>query len=114
MEAFSERPSTLLSTDKSGFKTLRSTNMKHLLIASGLFVVAAAFNVQANAAEDLCAANLQSLQDQKVSTAESYPEVKTLVEETITNAKAAQAQGNNKKCISITRKALIKLRTYNN
>jgi hypothetical protein len=100
--------------EKRAFNTLRSTDMRHLLLAGGLFVVAASFNLQATAAEDLCAANLQSLHDQQVSTAQTHAEVKTLVERTIADAKAAQAQGDNKKCISITRKALTKLRTYNN
>lgn len=88
--------------------------MKQLLILGGFFVVAAFFSLQATAAEDLCSANLQSLQDQKVSTAETYPDVKVLVERTITDAKAAQAQGDTEKCITLTRKALTKLRTYNN
>jgi hypothetical protein len=88
--------------------------MKHLLIVGGFFAVAASFSLQATAAEDLCSANIQSLKDLDVTTAETFPEVKKLVEETIKEAEADKAKGDTNDCIIITRKALLKLRTYNN
>ncbi|MDE1164627.1 MAG: hypothetical protein PW845_04405 [Pseudomonas sp.] len=88
--------------------------MKQLL-GCGLLVLAAAFSVQSFADDQdaSCDANVQRLNDRVNSAATTDPTVKSLVEKDIASAKAAQAKGDTKECITITDRAKSRLDKYN-
>ena len=82
--------------------------MKHSALA-GMFITAALLASPVFAADDLCATNIQKLQDAvdaKMSVGEnSLDNVKAALDK----AKAAQAAGNDKDCIAISTGMLEKI-----
>lgn len=73
---------------------------------TGLFMSAALLASPVFAADDLCSANLQKIDDQLTTmTATSESMVKS-VKEQADDARAAQKAGNDKDCIALTTKAL--------
>jgi hypothetical protein len=75
---------------------------KVLLLAAALMVSGSAF-----AAEDLCEANLQKLQDEKVSTGQIGQPLLDQIRGKRMEAQAAQKAGDTKKCIDLTTQALV-------
>lgn len=69
---------------------------------TGLFLSAALLASPVFAAEDLCAINLQQIED-NMATAVATPEDQTKsYTDDVSKAKAAQAAGDDKTCIEIT------------
>jgi K+-transporting ATPase c subunit len=78
---------------------------------TGLFLTAALLGSPVFAADDLCGANLQTLKDAQMSSGTNLsPENKAMIEKTETNAKAAQAKGDEKTCIELTTKTITSLK----
>ncbi|GFM53743.1 MULTISPECIES: hypothetical protein [Pseudomonas] len=63
------------------------------------------------AADDLCGSNLQTIKDAQVSTnANLSPDLKQSLAKTETDARAAQAKGDNKTCVELTTQAITELK----
>lgn len=78
---------------------------------TGLFLSAALLASPVFAADDLCAANIKTIENAHSSTNTNLStENKTMLETTIKNAKAAQAAGDEKKCVEITTKVITSLK----
>ncbi|GKQ47022.1 hypothetical protein [Pseudomonas syringae] len=78
---------------------------------TGLFLSAALLASPVFAADDLCGANIKTIENTQVSSGTNLsPETKTMLETTEKNAKAAQAQNDEKKCIEITTKVITSLK----
>jgi nitric oxide reductase large subunit len=79
---------------------------------TGLFLTAALLGSPVFAAEDLCAANLQTLKDAQTSsnTAMDAAQQKEL-EKVQADAMTAQNANDDKKCIEITTKAITEMKT---
>lgn len=76
---------------------------------TGLFMTAALLASPVFAADDLCDANLQKIDDHMATmTATSEDLVKSVKEQT-DDARAAKAAGNEKDCIALTTKVLDQL-----
>ena len=79
---------------------------------TGLFLSAALLASPVFAADDLCAANLQTLKDAHTSTSINLSgEVKEMIGKTESDAKAAQAKGDDKTCIELTTQAITRLKS---
>ena len=61
------------------------------------------------AAEDLCATNLQKINDQMVTAGATAESLDNALTKQVEDAKKAQAAGNTKECIAITSKVLLRL-----
>ncbi|MCU1720692.1 MULTISPECIES: hypothetical protein [Pseudomonas] len=79
--------------------------MKRTVI-TGLFMSAALLASPVFAADDLCAANLQKIDDQAATLSTTSENLAKSVKEQTDDARAAQAAGNDKDCIALTTKAL--------
>ena len=86
--------------------------MKRSALA-GLFITAAMLASPVFAAEDLCAINLQKINDAKVSTGEMPEDLKNTIDKAESEAKAAQAAGNKDECISLTTQAIQEIANNN-
>ncbi|CAM3090386.1 hypothetical protein BZK31_25510 [Pseudomonas floridensis] len=75
---------------------------------TGLFLSAALLASPVFAADDLCAANVQKLENDVVAS-NLTPDRKEMVEKTIKDAKASQAKGDTKACETVTTKAITAL-----
>jgi len=81
---------------------------------SALFAAATLLASPAFAAEkDLCALNLQEINDTMATAGATSEGLKTQIDDEVTKAKDAQAKGNDKDCIAITQKALTTLQNTN-
>lgn len=77
---------------------------------TGLFLSAALLASPVFAAdEDLCATNLQKIDDQMATMGATSEGLDNTLKEHVADAKAAQSAGNEKDCITITSKVLSRL-----
>lgn len=76
---------------------------------SALFAAATLLASPVFAAEDLCAINLQKIDDSMATAGATSEGLDKAVTEHIDKAKAAQASGDTKECIAITSKVLERL-----
>lgn len=76
---------------------------------TGLFIAAALLASPVFAAEDLCALNLQKIDDAMATAGATSENMSDNVADQVKEAKAAQAAGKTKDCIAITSKALDSL-----
>lgn len=76
---------------------------------SALFAAATLLASPAFAADDLCAINLQKINDQMATTGTTSEGLDKALTEHVDQAKAAQASGDTKECIAITSKVLDRL-----
>lgn len=76
---------------------------------SALFAAATLLASPVFAADDLCALNLQKIDDSMATTATTSEGLDKSLTEHIDKAKAAQASGDTKECITITSKVLERL-----
>ncbi|WP_095098351.1 hypothetical protein [Pseudomonas sp. Irchel 3A5] len=78
---------------------------------TGLFLTAALLGSPAFAADDLCGANLKTLQNAQVSSGTNLAaDTKMSLEKTEKEAVAAQKAGDDKKCIELTTQAITSLK----
>ncbi|TDF80442.1 hypothetical protein [Pseudomonas sp. H9] len=82
--------------------------MKRIAI-SGLFLSAALLTSPVFAADDLCAANLQKIDDMMATAGATSEALGDSIKTHVDDAKKAQAAGNDKDCIAITSKVLERL-----
>jgi len=73
---------------------------------TGLFMTAALLASPVFAADDLCSANLQKIDDQMTTMTASSESLVKSVKDQADDARAAQKAGNDKDCIALTTKAL--------
>lgn len=73
---------------------------------TGLLLSAALLASPVFAAEDLCASNLQKIDDNMATAGATSEGMDDAVSKSVQDAKAAQAAGNTKDCITITSKIL--------
>ncbi|EJN36007.1 hypothetical protein PMI38_04230 [Pseudomonas sp. GM84] len=76
---------------------------------SALFAAATLLASPAFAADDLCAANLQKINDSMTTAGATSEGLDKALTEHVDKAKAAQAAGDDKQCIAITSKVLERL-----
>ncbi|MFK3720812.1 hypothetical protein ACI2J9_14705 [Pseudomonas fulva] len=76
---------------------------------SALFAAATLLASPAFAADDLCAMNLQKINDSMATAGATSEGLDTAVQEKVDQAKQAQASGDTKKCIEITSKVVERL-----
>jgi len=76
---------------------------------SALFAAATLLASPAFAADDLCAANLQKINDSMATAGATSEGLDKALTEHVDKAKAAQAAGDDKQCIAITSKVLERL-----
>ncbi|MBA1198246.1 hypothetical protein G7011_14100 [Pseudomonas plecoglossicida] len=76
---------------------------------SALFAAATLLASPVFAADDLCTLNLQKIDDSMATTATTSEGLDKTLTEHIDKAKAAQASGDTKECITITSKVLERL-----
>ncbi|AGZ33484.1 hypothetical protein C4Q28_23520 [Pseudomonas sp. SWI6] len=76
---------------------------------SALFAAATLLAAPAFAAEDLCTANLQKIDDSMATAGATSEGLDKAITEHVDKAKAAQASGDTKECIAITTKVLERL-----
>lgn len=76
---------------------------------SALFAAATLLASPVFADGDLCAANLQKIDDSRTTAGATSEGLDNGIKEHIQEAKAAQASGDTKKCIAITSKVLERL-----
>ncbi|MEC4025373.1 hypothetical protein ACF8GB_11025 [Pseudomonas sp. xss_4] len=76
---------------------------------SALFAAATLLASPAFAAEDLCALNLQKINDSMATAGATSEGLDTAVQNKVDEAKQAQASGDTKKCIEITSKVVERL-----
>ncbi|NER61339.1 hypothetical protein G3435_17965 [Pseudomonas sp. MAFF212428] len=74
---------------------------------TGLLLSAALLASPVFAAEDLCASNLQKIDDNRVSNGSNAEGMDDAVSKSVQEAKMAQAAGDKEKCIAITSKVLV-------
>ena len=78
---------------------------------TGLFLTAALLGSPVFAADDLCGANINTLENAEVSTGTNLAaDTKTGLAKTIQDAKAAKAAGDEKTCIELTTKQITALK----
>jgi len=77
---------------------------------TGLFLSAALLASPVFAADkDLCTSNLQKIDDQMATMGATSEGLDDALKQHVTDAKAAQAAGNDKDCITISAKVLSRL-----
>ena len=76
---------------------------------SALFAAATLLASPAFAADDLCAINLQKIDDSMATAGATSEGLDKTLTEHVDKAKAAQASGDTKECITITSKVLQRL-----
>ncbi|WP_028695106.1 hypothetical protein [Pseudomonas cremoricolorata] len=76
---------------------------------SALFAAATLLASPVFAADDLCALNLQKIDDNMATLNATSEGLEKSLDDHIADAKAAQAKGDNTKCIEITSKVLLRL-----
>jgi hypothetical protein len=76
---------------------------------SALFAAATLLASPVFAAEDLCTANLQKIDDSMATAGATSEGLDKSVTKDVDDAKAAQASGDTAKCIAITSKVLERL-----
>ncbi|MBF8659627.1 hypothetical protein [Pseudomonas putida] len=76
---------------------------------SALFAAATLLASPAFAADDLCALNLQKINDSMATAGATSEGLDTAVQKHVDEAKQAQASGDTKKCIEITSKVVERL-----
>ncbi|WP_295481382.1 hypothetical protein [uncultured Pseudomonas sp.] len=76
---------------------------------SAVFAAATLLASPVFAADDLCAINLQKINDEMATTGATSEGLVDTLNKHIDEAKAAQAKGDNKECITITNKVLERL-----
>lgn len=76
---------------------------------SALFAAATMLASPVFAAEDLCTANLQKIDDSMATAGATSEGLDKAITEHVDKAKAAQASGDTKECIAITSKVLERL-----
>ncbi|MBF8675200.1 hypothetical protein IRZ53_10955 [Pseudomonas fulva] len=76
---------------------------------SALFAAATLLASPAFAADDLCALNLQKINDSMATAGATSEGLDTAVQDKVDEAKQAQASGDTKKCIEITSKVVERL-----
>ncbi|AQW67287.1 hypothetical protein IRZ81_11760 [Pseudomonas putida] len=76
---------------------------------SALFAAATLLASPAFAADDLCALNLQKINDSMATAGATSEGLDTAVQNKVDEAKQAQASGDTKKCIEITSKVVERL-----
>lgn len=76
---------------------------------SALFAAATLLASPVFAADDLCALNLQKIDDNMATLNATSEGLEKSLNEHVADAKAAQAKGDNAKCIEITSKVLLRL-----
>lgn len=76
---------------------------------SGLFIAAALLASPVFAAEDLCATNLQKINDAMAMAGATSEGFDDAVKKNVEDAKKAQASGDDKTCIAITSKIVERL-----
>ncbi|NIX91546.1 hypothetical protein HCG45_02080 [Pseudomonas fulva] len=76
---------------------------------SALFAAATLLASPAFAADDLCALNLQKINDSMATAGATSEGLDTAVQDKVNEAKQAQASGDTKKCIEITSKVVERL-----
>lgn len=78
---------------------------------TGLFLTAALLGSPVFAADDLCGANIKTLENAEVSSSSNLAEdTKTGLAKTVKDAKAAKAAGDEKTCIELTTKQITALK----
>ncbi|OUM08764.1 hypothetical protein BW686_01990 [Pseudomonas syringae] len=78
---------------------------------TGLFLSAALLASPVFAADDLCAANIKTIENAQASSGTNLsPENKTMLEKTEKSAKEAQAANDEEKCVQITTKVITSLK----
>ncbi|MBV6288670.1 hypothetical protein [Pseudomonas aegrilactucae] len=73
---------------------------------TGLFLSAALLASPVFAADDLCATNLQKIDDNMATAGATSQDTQNSLKNDVDDAKAAQAAGNTKDCIEITGRIL--------
>jgi len=73
---------------------------------TGLFITAALLASPVFAAEDLCAGNITKIENEKATAGVASPDKGADYQMTIDKAKAQQAKGDKKGCITTTTKTL--------
>lgn len=86
--------------------------MTRSLLSALALSVATLAAAPAFAADDLCAANLQKIDDTMVTVAPSNPALEKTMRQQIDAAKADQAKGDTKACIASTGKILTQLDNF--
>ncbi|WP_409308546.1 hypothetical protein [Pseudomonas putida] len=76
---------------------------------SALFAPAPRLSPRVSPADDLCAANLQKIDDTMATAGATAEGLDKAITEHVDKAKAAQASGDTKECIAITSKVLERL-----
>lgn len=76
---------------------------------SALFAAATLLASPAFAADDLCALNLQKINDSMATAGATSEGLDTAVQKHVEEAKQAQASGDKEKCIEITSKVVERL-----
>ncbi len=76
---------------------------------SAVFAAATLLASPVFAADDLCAINLQKINDEMATTGATSEGLVDALNKHIDEAKAAQAKGNKEECITITNKVLERL-----
>ncbi|MNS67123.1 hypothetical protein D3C72_1003650 [compost metagenome] len=76
---------------------------------SALFAAATLLASPVFAADDLCTANLQKIDDSMATAGATSEGLDKAITEHVDKAKAAQASGDTKECIAITSKVLERL-----
>ena len=76
---------------------------------SGLFLSAALLASPVFAADDLCASNLQKIDDMMATAGATSEGFDDSIKTDVDDAKKAQAAGNDKDCIAITSKIIERL-----
>ncbi|UFH49959.1 hypothetical protein [Pseudomonas sp. KNUC1026] len=83
---------------------MKRTALAGLFLSTALLGAAPAF-----AAEDLCQANLQKIDNELATVAPSNPSLAKTLKASVDKAKADQAAGNTKDCIAESQKVLTQL-----
>ncbi|RWU23931.1 hypothetical protein DM813_08915 [Pseudomonas alkylphenolica] len=76
---------------------------------TGLFIAAALLASPVFAADDLCATNLQKINDEMATAKATSESLDDTLEARLEKAKAAQASGDTKECIAITSKIISRM-----
>ncbi|HGY9626481.1 hypothetical protein WCE02_18610 [Pseudomonas juntendi] len=76
---------------------------------SALFAAATLLASPVFAAEDLCAINLQKIDDNMATVGATSEGLDKAITEQVDKAKAAQAAGDTKECIAVTSKVLERM-----
>nr|WP_314877895.1 hypothetical protein [uncultured Pseudomonas sp.] len=76
---------------------------------SALFAAATLLASPVFAADDLCAINLQKISDSMATSATTSETLDKTLTDHVEQAKAAQAKGDTKECITITSKVLTRI-----